>query len=160
MVMTSATVESQYSAKALVRRIVVAAFAANASLALCGGLIKLDNALLNGLLGPDPGTRTFGQLSAIVQSPHAADQVVGSLVGLVAAVLAILLVALYIGRDVLLLEGTVLSPLALVTYAPPQTDEVARIWGRVFSALLFVPGIEAGLVEVGVELLRPTARLC
>src|SRR5260370_15181206 len=134
MVMTSATVESQYSAKALVPRIVLAAFAANASLALCGGLIKLDNALLNGLLGPDPGTSTFGQLSPIVQSPHAADQVVGSLVGLVAAVLAILLIALYIGRDVVLLVATVLSPLALAPYALPPTDKIARTWGPGFSA--------------------------
>src|SRR5713101_1834010 len=155
MVMASGTVESRYSAKALIPRIVLAAIAANASLALCGGLIKLDNALINGLLGPDPGTSTFGQLSAIVQSPHAADQVVGSLVGLAAAVLAILLVALYIGRDVVLLVATVLSPLALVTYALPQTDEVARIWWRVFSALLFVQVIQAVLVE----LLRHTAWL-
>src|ERR1700694_4357983 len=156
MVMASGTVESRYSAKALIPRIVLAAIAANASLALCGGLIKLDNALINGLLGPDPGTSTFGQLSAIVQSPHAADQIVGSLVGLVAAVLAILLVALYIGRDVVLLVATVLSPLALATYALPQTDEIARIWWRVFSALLFVQVIQAILVEVGIELLRHT----
>jgi len=73
---------------------------------------------------------------------------VGSLVGLAAAVLAILLVALYIGRDVVLLVATVLSPLALATYALPQTDEIARIWWRVFSALLFVQVIQAILVEV------------
>src|SRR5258708_30313634 len=121
MVTASATVESRYSAKALVPRIVLAAFAANASLALCGGLIKLDNALLNGLLGPDPSTSTFGQLSAIVQSPHAADQVVGSLVGLAAPVLAILLVGPYIRRDVVLLAATVLPPPALPAYALPQT---------------------------------------
>jgi len=156
MVMASGTLESRYSAKALIPRIVLAAIAANASLALCGGLIKLDNALINGVVGPDPGTTTFGQLATMVQGPHAADQVVGSLVGLAAAVLAILLVALYIGRDVVLLVATVLSPLALATYALPQTDEIARIWWRVFSALLFVQVIQTILVEVGVELLRHT----
>src|SRR5258708_22759570 len=117
----SGTVESRSAAKALIRRIVLAAIAANASLALCGGLIKLDNALINGLLGPDPGTSTFVQLSAIVQSPHAADQVVGSLVGLAAPVLAILLVGPYIRRDVVLLAATVLPPPALPAYALPQT---------------------------------------
>jgi len=156
MVMASGTLESRYSAKALIPRIVLAAIAANASLALCGGLIKLDNALINGVVGPDPGTTTFGQLATMVQGPHAADQVVGSLVGLAAAVLAILLVALYIGRDVVLLVATVLSPLALATYALPQTDEIARIWWRVFTALLFVQVIQTILVEVGVELLRHT----
>jgi len=156
MVMASGTFESRYSAKALIPRIALAAIAANASLALCGGLIKLDNALINGVVGPDPGTNTFGQLATMVQGPQAADQVVGSLVGLAAAVLAILLVALYIGRDVVLLVATVLSPLALATYALPQTDEIARIWWRVFTALLFVQVIQAILVEVGVELLRHT----
>src|SRR5258708_11344885 len=51
MVMASATVESRYSAKSLVPRIVLAAIAANTSLALCGGVIKLDNALINGVGG-------------------------------------------------------------------------------------------------------------
>jgi hypothetical protein len=81
---------------------------------------------------------------------------VHSLVGLAAAVLAILLVGLYIGRDIVLLVATVLSPLALATYALPQTDEIARTWWRVFSALLFVQVVQALLVEVGIELLHHT----
>ena len=156
LVMASGTLESRYSAKALIPRIVLAAIAANASLALCGGLIKLDNALVTGVVGPNPGTTAFGQLASMVQSPHASDQVVGSLVGLAAAVLAILLVALYIGRDIVLLIAIVLSPLALATYALPQTDEIARIWWRVFSALLFVQVIQAIMIKVGIELLRHT----
>jgi hypothetical protein len=156
MVMASGTFESRYSVKALIPRIVLAAIAANASLALCGALIKLDNALVSGVVGPDPGTTTFDQLASMVQGPHISDQVVGSLVGLGAAVLAILLVALYIGRDIVLVVATVLSPLALATYALPQTDEIARIWWRVFSALLFVQVIEAILVELGLQLLRHT----
>jgi multisubunit Na+/H+ antiporter MnhF subunit len=156
MVMASGTFESRYSVKALIPRIVLAAIAANASLALCGALIKLDNALVSGVVGPDPGTTTFDQLASMVQGPHTSDQVVGSLVGLAAAVLAILLVGLYIGRDIVLVVATVLSPLAMATYALPQTDEIARIWWRVFSALLFVQVIEAILVELGLQLLRHT----
>jgi multisubunit Na+/H+ antiporter MnhF subunit len=156
MVMASGTFESRYSAKALLPRIALAAVAANASLALCGALIKLDNALVTGVVGPDPGTTTFDQLASMVQGPHISDQVVGSLVGLGAAVLAILLVGLYIGRDIVLVVATVLSPLALATYALPQTNEIARIWWRVFSALLFVQVIEAILVELGLQLLRHT----
>jgi len=128
MVMAAGGVESRYSAKLLLPRVALAAIAATASLAVCGGLIRLDNALVSGLLGPDPGSQTFSQLSAMVEAPHMADQVVGSLVGLAAAVLAIPLVALYLGRDLVLLVGTVLAPLALATYALPQTDEIARLW--------------------------------
>ena len=156
IVMSSGAIESRYSAKALIPRILLAAIAANASLALCGGLIKLNNAIVSGVVGPNPGSSTFGQLASMVQGQQTSDQVVGSLVGLAAAVLAILLVGLYIGRDIVLLVATVLSPLALATYALPQTDEIARTWWRVFSALLFVQVIQALLVEIGIELLHHT----
>jgi len=156
MVMASGTVDSRYSAKLLLPRLALAAIAANLSLALCGALIRLDNALVTGLLGSEPASSVFGQLASMVEGGHSADQVVGSLIGLAAAVLAILLVALYIGRDLVLLVATVLAPLALATYALPQTDEIARLWWRVFSALLFVQVIQAVFIEVGVQLLRHT----
>ena len=70
--------------------------------------------------------------------------------------LAILLVALYVARDLVLLLMTVVAPLALATYSFPQTDEVARLWWRAFSALLFVQVVQALLIGVGVELLRHT----
>lgn len=46
LVMASGTLDSRYSAKALVPRVALAAIAANASLALCGGLIQLRRAHL------------------------------------------------------------------------------------------------------------------
>jgi hypothetical protein len=46
--------------------------------------------------------------------------------------------------------------LALATYALPQTDEIARIWGRVFCALLFVQVVQAVLIAVAIQLLRRT----
>jgi len=156
LVMASGTFESRYSAKVLVPRVVLAAVSANASLAICGGLIRLDNALVQGLLGPDPGASAFAQLAGMIQGPAASDQVVGSLVSIAAAILAVLLVVLFIGRDLLLLVATVLAPLALASYALPQTNEIARLWWRVFSALLFVQVIQAVLVEVGLQLLRHT----
>ena len=51
---------------------------------------------------------------------------------------------------------SIMSPLALATYALPQTDEIARTWWRVFSALLFVQVVQALLVEIGIELLHHT----
>ncbi len=156
LVMASGTFDARYTAKLLVPRVVLAAVVANASLAICGALIGLDNALVIGLLGPNPASSTIGQLAAMVESGHAVNQVVGMLVALAAAVLAVLLVALYIGRDLLLLLATVLAPLALATYALPQTDELARLWWRAYGALLFVQVVQAVLIEVGVELLRHT----
>ncbi len=156
LVMASGTLDSRYSAKVLVPRVALTAVAANTSLAVCGGLIRLNNALVAGLLGPEPGSSILGQLASLVEGGQLGHQVVGVLVSLVAAVLALLLVALYIGRDLVLLVATVLAPLALATYALPQTEELARLWWRVFSALLFVQVVQAVLIDIGVQLLRHT----
>ena len=154
LVMARGTVESRYSAKLIVPRVALAAVGANASLAVCGGLIQLDNALVAGFLGPAPASTAVQQLAAMVTRGGTGEQAVGIVVGLAAAVLAILLVALYVARDLVLLLMTVVAPLALATYAFPQTDEIARLWWRAFSALLFVQVVQALLIGVGVELLR------
>jgi hypothetical protein len=156
LVMASGTIESRYSAKLLVSRLALAAIGANASLALAGALIRLDNAIVQGLLGADPAAQTVRELAGILQGAHPVNQYVTILVALWAAFLALFLVALYIGRDLALLLATVAAPLALATYALPQTDEIARLWVRAFLALLFVQVIQAVLVLVGLQLLRRT----
>jgi hypothetical protein len=156
LVMASGTVESRYSAKLLVSRLALAGIAANASLALTGALIQLDNALVTGLLGADPAARTVADLVDAIHSAHPVNQYVSVIVGLWAAALAMFLVALYIGRDLALLLATVAAPLALATYALPQTDEIARLWVRAFCGLLFVQVVQAVLVLVALQLLRRT----
>jgi hypothetical protein len=156
LVMASGTVESRYSAKLLISRLALAAIGANASLALSGALIRLDNALVVGLLGSDPAARTVSELADIIQSAHPVNQYVTILVALWAAFLALFLVALYIGRDLALLVAIVAAPLAVATYALPQTDEIARLWVRAFVALLFVQVVQAVLVLIGLQLLRRT----
>lgn len=152
LVMTSGGTDARYTAKILVPRVVLAAVLANASLAICGALIRLNNALVTGLLGPTPGASAVTGLAQLVTSGQAGNQVLGILIGLAAAVLAVLLVVLFIGRDLVLLVATVIAPLALATYALPQTEELARLWWRVFVALLFVQVGQAVLVQIGAEL--------
>lgn len=152
LIMTGGATDSRYTAKVLVPRVVLAAVLANASLAICGALIRLNNALVTGLLGPTPGASALTGLAALVTSGQAGNQVLGILIGLAAAFLAVLLVVLFIGRDLVLLVATVMAPLALATYALPQTEELARLWWRVFGALLFVQVGQAVLVQIGAEL--------
>lgn len=156
LVMASGSLETRYTVKLLLPRLVLAAVTANASLALCGMLIQVNNGLVQGLLGTDPAASVLTQLALGLVSGSVADQIVGVLIAIVAAALAFLLAALYIARDLVLLLATVLAPLALATYALPQTDEIARIWWRVYAALLFVQVVQAVLVQLGIELVRHT----
>lgn len=158
LVMASGAFDSRYSAKVLVPRLVFAAVAANASLVICGALIRLNNALVISFVGSEPGADVMRQLASTVLGGGGGgvNPLVGILVSLATAVLAILLVVLYVARDLVLLVVTVLGPLALATYALPQTDEIARVWSRVFCALLFVQVVQAVLIAVAIQLLRRT----
>lgn len=155
VVMTSGGSDARYTAKVLVPRVALAAILANASLALCGALVALNNALVAALLGPG-GAAVFAEFAAALGVTDPLHTMVGILVGIVAAVLALLLVVLFVGRALLLLLLTVLAPLALATYALPQTSEVARVWWRVFLALLFVQVVQAMLVAVAVTVFGHT----
>lgn len=145
--------DTRYQAKVLVPRLGLAALLANMSLTLCGAFIRLNNAIVDALVGGS-GTTPFGDLAGIVRAGVVPSQITGVFIGLAAATMALLLVALYIGRDVVLLLAIVLAPLALASSAFPPTAELARLWARLFGALLFVQVIQAVLVAVVVELLR------
>ena len=153
VVMARGGSDTRYSAKVLVPRLGLAALLANVSLTVCGAFIRLNNAIVEALVG-GAGATPFGDLAGIVRAGAVPSQVTGVFVGLAAATMALLLVALYIGRDVVLLLAIVLAPLALAASAFPPTAELARLWARLFGALLFVQVIQAVLVVVLVQLLR------
>ena len=156
MIMASGSFETNYTAKRLLPRLVLAAVLSNSSLALCGALIKLDNALVAGLLGTDPGQTLWAQLTAGLGQSELGGQVLSSLLGLVAALLAVLLVVVYIVRDLVLLVATVLAPLALAAYCLPRTEELAELWGRIYAAGLLVQVVQAILIAVGAQLAAHT----
>ena len=156
LVMASGTFETEYSAKRLLPRMMLAAVLCNASLAICGALIRLDNALVIGLLGPDPSGSLWSQATAGLGRSDLGGQVVSSLLSLAAALLAVLLVVVYIVRDLILLLGVVLAPLALAAYSLPQTEELAELWWRVYAAGLLVQVGQAVLIAVGAQLVAHT----
>ena len=152
LVMSSGAFETRYTAKLLLPRLVLASLLSNVSLTICGALIRLDNALVLGLLGATPGPQIFSQLMAGLAAPSAGAQVITSLVALAAAALALLLVVVYIGRDLLLLLATVLAPLALATGALPQADEIAQLWWRGYLSVLFLQVAQAALISIGAQI--------
>ena len=153
LIMASGTVDGMYSAKRLLSRLVLAAVLSNASLALCGALIGIDNALVTTLVGANPTVDVWGQaVSKVTGDVPPSVQIPSALLSLVVAVIALLLAVVYIVRDFMLLVATVIAPLALATYGVPQFDEVARVWGRVYAACLFVQVVQAELLNVGMQL--------
>jgi hypothetical protein len=156
LVMAAGGYDARYNAKILVPRVALAAVMANASLALCGVLIQLDNALVTGLLGVAPGPAILAALGGLIARDGTTVQLVGVATAVAAAVLALLLVAVYIGRGLILVLLACLAPLALASYALPQIDDVARLWWRAFTALLFVQVLQAALVAVAVSLVGAT----
>lgn len=146
--------DARYSAKVLVPRLVLAAALANASLAICGELIRLNNVIVDALIRVDPGTDPLAQLAAALTGDGRATlPLLGALVGLAAAVLAVLLAVVYLARDLGLVLAIVIGPLALAALALPAGQELTRLWARLFGALLFVQVIQAVLVAVGLQLL-------
>src|SRR5439155_24392218 len=124
LVMSSGTNGGRYTANVLVPRLVFAAIAANASLDLCGALIRLNNALVISFVGSEPGADVMRQLASMVLGGAGVNPLIGILVSLATPVLATLLAVLYVARDLRRLVVTVLGPLALATYALPPTDDV------------------------------------
>jgi hypothetical protein len=156
LVMASGTFETEYSVKRLMPRLALAAVLSNASLAITGILIRIENAVVTALLGADPSTTIWSQVTAGLAAPNPSQQVISSLIALAAAVLAVLLIVVYIARDLILLVATVMAPLALATYSLPQTEEIARLWWRIYAAALFVQVLQAVLISIGVQLLHHT----
>jgi hypothetical protein len=159
LVMSKGAFETSYTIKQLLPRLVLALLLSNASLAICGALIRLDNALVTALVGNGAATTAWSGLTNAFSSSSGATDVLLALVAIAAAVLAVLLVVVYLARDLLLLLLTVLAPLALLAQSLPVLDELARVWWRGYCALLFLQVGHAVLVTLGVRLATNTAWL-
>lgn len=139
VVMGHETLQTRYAAKDILPRIVVAAVAVNASLGVAGLAISLADATSTALLGGgvDPG-RAAVVLRQLVLGSLAGGGIFLVLLGGVVAVLALVLLATWVIRLALTVLLVIAAPLALVCYALPQTEGVARLWWRAFAGVLAV----------------------
>ena len=139
VVMSHETLQTRYAAKDIAPRVVVAVIAANASLALVGLAIPAANALSRSLLGGgvDPAQATAA-MRQLVLAPLGAGGIFLVLLGLVAAVLAVVLLATYVVRVALLVLLVAVAPLALIGHALPHTEGAARLWWRAIAGLFAI----------------------
>lgn len=152
LVMAHETLQTRTSIKEVAPRIVVAFVAANASLALAGVAIRVANALSQALLGQgaDP-VRAGETIQRLALEPLAAGGIFLVLVAGVVAVLALLLVGAWVVRVSMVILLVAAAPLALASHALPQTEGLALLWWRAFTACL---GVQVGQSLVLVTAVR------
>jgi hypothetical protein len=146
------TYQSRYTVKHTLPRLLFAAIAANASLATCGQLTGIANALATGLLfgGVDPATAS-AQLAHDILRGVADGGTFRTLLGLACMVLAVLLLVLCIARVAVVVLLVCAGPLMLLAHALPQTEGLAHVWWRALTAALGVQLAQALILTAAVK---------
>jgi len=160
LVMGHETVQTRHALKDILPRVALAALAANASLALCGQLITIANALSAGLLGAgvDPGGAA-DRLGGFVVAAIGGGGIFLIFLGLACAIVAVVLLVLYIVRAALVVLLVCAAPLMLLCHALPQTDGLARLWWRAVIAALGIQVAQALVLTTAVHVfLTPDGR--
>ncbi|WP_147425163.1 conjugal transfer protein TrbL family protein [Bailinhaonella thermotolerans] len=167
MLMGYETVQTSYSAKDVLPRLVLAFITANLSRDLAGRTIELTNALTAGLLGPgiDAGV-AMGSLRDRLVHNVASGGLFLVLLVLAAVVLAVVLAVMFAARVTVTILLVVAAPLMLACHALPQTEAVARFWWRALAgvlaiqlcqALVFVTALRVLLTPDGSKLFADEA---
>lgn len=152
LVMGHETVQTSYSVKEMAPRVVFGFVSANVSLLLAGLLIDAANGFSQAFLGQGVGpAEATGVIDVLVLAAMADGSIFFVLIGLVVAVMALLLLAVYVMRIavvVILIAG---APVALACHALPQTEGLAQLWWRGLAAAL---GIQVAQSLVLITALR------
>lgn len=138
VVMGYETVQVRYSIKEVLPRLVFAAIAANASLAIITTCIELANSLSMALVtdGTD-ATTTVTNFRSYAMTAATRGMFMLCIAGTV-AVIALLVIATYVARIAITVVLVAAAPLMLVAHALPQTEGVARFWWRAMIGCLGV----------------------
>jgi len=152
IVMSHETLQTSYSAKDVAPRLVTGFLAANLSLVLISQATTIANALSAALAGSGvtPSTAASAVLDALT-APLSGGGVFLSLLALAGAVLALVLVVVYVLRLMALVLLTAAAPLALACYALPQTAWAARWWWRALTACLAIQVAQALVLTAAVR---------
>ncbi len=138
---------AQLTAKELLPRLLIAAFAANVSLILLRQLIDLSNSLTRAMLGSVAPAEVAREMIGLIGSASLGNPFL-ALLGLAVIILGILVVVGYVIRVAALVVLAVAAPLLLVGAALPHTDGYARMWWRAILAFLAAP-VAQSLLLIG-----------
>jgi hypothetical protein len=151
LLMVSSTVQTRYTVKLVISRLLVAAVLANLGQSAFAMAIDLNNALSSaflatGLNGTQLSSSLQGQASSnLLQGP------VYVLLSLLAALLVLALLLVYVGRLAILILALVASPIAAICYALPNTEGASWAWWRLTAAALLIQPVNALLLGVAMK---------
>ncbi|GAA5121354.1 hypothetical protein [Haloechinothrix salitolerans] len=144
LVMSYESVQTRYTIKELLPRLVVGFLAAFVSLFVAEKAIRVANALSSALLADGLDTDSAGDaLGDMVSGALSGGGLFLLLLGLALAVLLVALLITYILRVAITVILVIGAPLALVCHALPQTEGVARWWWRAFAAVLAIQIVQS-----------------
>jgi hypothetical protein len=149
LLMSHGSVQTSYTVKDIAPRLVVGFVASNVSLLLIGKAIELANGLSGALMGQgvpvDEAAERIKQLigGIILASLTGRGPLILTIVALIGITLALVLMLIYLIRIMLLTLLTAAAPLALACHALPQTNGLARLWWRAFTAVLAIQVAQA-----------------
>ncbi|WP_194892109.1 hypothetical protein, partial [Catenulispora pinisilvae] len=140
IVMTHETLQTRYAMKDIAPRLAAGFLAGNASLAVLGLIIHLADALAAGVMGQglDPKAAGTALAHMITGKILGSGGIFLAILGLVAAVMAVVLLVTYMVRVALMVLLAAAAPAALACHALPQTDPLARLWWRAVIGTLAV----------------------
>jgi hypothetical protein len=157
LVMGHETLQTSYAVKDILPRLLVAAIAVNASLAISGQMVNIANALASGLVGGGVNPEQAGHtLELLVLGAMSGGGIFLVLLGLVCAALAVVLLVLYVVRACLIVLFVCAAPLLLLGHGLPQTERMARLWWRAMFAALGVQVAQALTLAAAVHVFFST----
>ena len=151
LLMVSSAVQTRYTVKLVISRLLMAALLANLGQPVFGTVIDLNNALSSAFLATGlNGT----QLTSSLQGQSSSNLLQGPvfvLLSLLAALLVVALLLVYVGRLAILILALVASPIAAICYALPGTEGVSWAWWRLTAAALLIQPVNALLLGIATK---------
>jgi hypothetical protein len=156
IVMGHDTVQSRYSLKEIVPRLVIGVVASNASLWLINQLIGVANALSAALMAGPVSAEGIGNVLTSTLMGNVllfgAGNLFMVLIGLAIAVLGVALLITYLLRSATLVVLTAGAPLAFAFHALPQTEGVAKLWWRALFGCGAIQVLQALVLDTSIQI--------
>ncbi|GAB4588969.1 hypothetical protein Ntsu_68010 [Nocardia sp. IFM 10818] len=154
LLMTHETLQTRWGWREILPRLVAGFLAGAMSMVIATQAIRFANSLAAAVAGddvnPTTATAAFKSMLQVGGPVTAASLFVPLLLTALVIVLVILLIT-YVIRVAVTVVLVVTAPLAMMCYALPATEPIARWWWRAFSACLAIQVVQSMVLIIGLK---------